>query len=104
MNDTDRAIALENEFKQLCAEQERYNQWAIQASSAIRIEYNKHLEHLREKREDAGNRLKMLFDADEHLKVHLKNTAERAIEAFRSALADAKAQTNSARSRPPFLY
>ena len=104
MNETDRASFLQNEFKQLCVEQERFHEWAIQANSAIRIEYNKHLDHLREKRADARQRLKMLVDADDHLKDHMNHAAERAIEAFHSALADAKAQTNSAQSQPPFLY
>ena len=95
---------LEHEYTRLCEEYQHFHQWATQANVAVRVEYNKNLEHLRDKKQDAGQRLKMLSEADEHLREHMTNAAERAIEAFRSALSDAKTRTANARSQPPFLY
>lgn len=104
MSDRSPCSALEAEFKRLCGECEHLHQWATQANVAVRVEYNKTLDHLRDKKDNARQRLAMLAEGDAHLQEHMIHAAERAIEEFRFALADAKSKTESARSKPPFLY
>lgn len=93
---------LEYEYRRLCEECAKFHQLAIQANSSVRAEYEKHLDRLQDKKDEAEKRLKLLCESEEHLKEHMKNAAERAIAAFRSALSDAQKHMASARPLPPF--